>query len=371
MEHSLTKFGFDPYAEASRLNRLSVKDRVSYLNQELQAHELHVVRNHVVSIPYDYWLSNDGRIFTNPERTIELESDENERGGIYKIGLPKALTLAKSNPNQLVFHYSPTGPASFTEPPHPKYAKPYDIGQLSLMFFDGDKITNISISLNINEFDFLKEIFGKRFLTYTNFLDNRERIEQFVTHPVLVPGTIDDWLSNNWKESDMVIFHSNSFGKENFFDINDVKHEIRNSLAGNLKGQINTELIAAQAILNGGGRVRPADMDWAFKAVIGGVMQQEGVSIIAMGGSCGGSTVTSSDIFESYNPVQELQNKFNLSSGYRNSLQVSSNEDSDEYGSLKFPCPNPDKSKCGKIITRPRHTLLPKCPHCGFDVTCA
>jgi len=146
-QHSLTQYGYN-LQEARRLSKLSTVDQIVFLTKELESYELHVVRNHVVSLPYSYWLAENGRIFSNQAQSIELELDRDERGGYYQIGISEALRLAKNNPGQLVYNYSPPGPASFDPIPDPKYAKPYNIGQLYLMYSDGEKVNNISVSVS-------------------------------------------------------------------------------------------------------------------------------------------------------------------------------------------------------------------------------
>lgn len=330
MEHSLTKFGYDPRAEAAKLNSLPAEDRLKYFSKELLTHELHVVRNNAVSIPYFYWLTDDGKIYTNKEKTMELDIDKDERDGAYKIGIPKALWLSQTHPGQLIFHYSPPGPASFTDPPNPKYAKPYTDGQLNLIYSIGEQINVISVSVNRNEDTFLRQIFGNRYIDYVNdSIDDTEKIKKFIFNPIISPWSIDDFLNRTWSDPDMIIFHSNSLGKDHYHNLNDIMRGVYDSLSGKLKSQINAELIAYQAVTNSGSRIRQEDIDWAFKTMMGAVMKQEGVSRIVLGGGCGGGTITSSDIFGS-NPVHELQQKSNLSSNYRNAVQRSDNSKSEK-----------------------------------------
>ncbi len=324
MEHSLTRLGIDPSAEAKYLNSLNSPDRLSYLAKQLETHELHVVRNHVVSLPYNYWFS-EGRIFTNEKKTTELDLDEKERGGLYKFGLKEAFTMAQNNPNQLVYQYSPPGPASFKLPPDPEYAKPYDIGQLYLMYFDGEKIKNISISINGDGEKWVAEIFGNKYFQMLNHESDIEKIKDFITTPILSQQTIDDFLNHNWQNPNRVVFTSNSLEKETKYITDDVLREIRNSLSGQLRGKINTELIAARA-LNGDKKVTKEDIERSYLLMIGQVMNTEGVSKTKFGGGCGGDVVRAADLFDQ-NPVAKLEALPNLSSGYRKLL---GKKDSDE-----------------------------------------
>lgn len=378
MESCLTKFGFSPEAEARRLNLMPQSEREAYLKQELATHELHVIRDHAVSFPYNYWLSDEGKIFTNKEHTVELELAEEERGGYYRIGIPKTLRLAKENPQQLVFFYSPIGPASFDDPPHPDYQKPYADGQLNVIYSDGDSIKNINIPLSQQgEQLWLKEVFGEEYLSYINKGGNeREKIIRFITTPKLSALTIDDFLNKNWHDPEMVVFHSNIFDKEKFFSINDIMGELRNSLLGKLKTKINVELIAQQAIKNGGSYVRPEDITEAYFTLMGSVMHQEGVDRLILHGGCGGSVVKSSDLFNYSNSVEKLMEVPNFSTTYRRQIQGSSVEDYKNDPNLchcgqphepHFHCPGKNRT-CHYPIIVGEGTK--KCPACGLEAVC-
>ncbi len=56
-----------------------------------------------------------------------------------------------------------------------------------------------------------------------------------------------------------------------------------------------------------------------------------------------------------------------------NGKGMTSSEGEDEYGPLTFNCPkrkDPVKPCVPGIITRPKHKLLPVCPHCGTNIRC-
>ena len=366
----LTKFGFDPDREAEKLQRLSSAEQINYLVRELESHELHVVRNHVVSLPYYYWLSDEEKIFTNREKTSKLELDERERGGYFKIGIPKALRLAQENRNKLVFLYSPIGPASFDYPPDPDYAKPYKIGQLYLIYSDGDRINNISISLDQQGEDvWLREVFGDGYLAYMNSAEDEiEKIKRFITTPVLTDKSMEDFLNHDWLNQQLIIFHNKSFGKERFFTVTDAINELRKSLTGQLKSQINLELIAAKAVGDSGRQVAPSDIDWAYKTMIGAVMKKEGVNEIHMGGGCGGGVVKSSDLF-GFSPVDKLMEVPNLSSSYRRQTLTKENnsKDADRYDD--YECPRCHKIIQGELKNHPESWHV-ECPHCHHQFNC-
>lgn len=352
-QHSLTQYGYN-LQEADSLAKLSTKDQIASLTREFESYELHVVRNHVVSLPYSYWLAADGKIFSNREQSIELELDKDERGGYYQTGISEALRLAKNNPNQLVFHYSPPGPASFDPVPDPKYAKPYNIGQLYLMYSDGDKVNNISISVSPEGELWLAEIFGEDYLKRIgNSSDQMEIIKNFITHPFLSSLSIDDFLNKQWQKPNQLVFKTDNLGAEKTYTVNDVLEEINNSLTGKLKPKINAELIAERIVLNGGRRIKEEDLRWAYHAVIGEVMRETGRNEIALGGGCGGSVVKSSDLLGYESPVEKMMEVPNLSSNYRRKIQGESSKDT-------FNCPS-----CNKPI--PKGKGITTCPHCGIS----
>ena len=132
-KNSLAHYGF------SEEKRKSQK----YVEANLISYELHVIKNHVVSLPYHYWFDKNNQvIFTDEEKKSPLEIDSRERNGLYKEGIISAAETASQNSNRLVFLYSPPGPASFEANPPKDYIKPYDIGQLYLMWHDKEKINN-------------------------------------------------------------------------------------------------------------------------------------------------------------------------------------------------------------------------------------
>jgi hypothetical protein len=354
MESWLTKFGFSPKKEAARLNAIPPEERRNYLQKELATHEIHVIRNHAVSLPYEYWLADDGKIFTNKEHTVELELAEEERDGYYKIGIPKALKLAQDNPGQLVFYYSPIGPASFDEPPHPDYQKPYTDGQLNLIYSDGQSIKDINIPLSQQgEEKWLREIFGEEYLSFiAQGKSEKEKIIRFITNPQLSTLTLDDFLNNKWQEPEMIVFTSTSFDEEKNFSINEILFQLRNSLLGNLKTEINIELIVAEAFRDGDHFVKPETVAQAYFSLMRSVMEKKGVDQLVLSGGCGGSVVHKSDLLDFKSPVEKMLRVSNLSSDYRQQIQTENTEET-------FPCPN-----CEKPI--PKGKGITTCPHCGM-----
>lgn len=98
--------------------------------------------------------------------------------------------------------------------------------------------------------------------------------------------------------------------------------------------------------------------------------------IKTMAAGCGASSGFEVNEFGMVDPIKSfLSNsvgKFSPNKDPLNKKNKNENE-SDEYGPLKFNCPNKNKKNkpcIPGIIERPPHTLIPKCPHCGVNVKC-
>ena len=313
--HPLVTWGANPQ-EANFLNRLPPESKLNYLKSQLDTYELHVVRNHVVSLPYYYWMGEKGEVFSDQQKKIKLEVDEKERDGFSKMGTEKAINLVLENPNQLVFWYSPSGPASFKNPPDPEYAKPYNIGQFYIMWRQEDKIKNIAISINNQGESWLKEVFGKDYWEEAETLGQIERIKYFLSSPQATDFVnIDDFLNYSWSNQDLMVFKN--------FSLNDGLKEIRNSLIGKLRSTVNNELIAARLVSQGGSHISQEKLLSAYQSVIYQIMDKEGLTKLKLGGGCGGSEVRKNGLIKTlfdYFPVLKLESLPNLSSEFRKLL---------------------------------------------------
>ncbi len=335
--NTLARWGFNP-EEAASLSLLPPEKRYQKLKVNLEAYELHTARDQVISIPNFYYLGPDRKIYINSKKTDELPIDKEERGGLYNIGLSNAVLDSVNNPNRLVFLYSPPGPASFSEKPNKYSLVNYDIGQLYLLYFDGEKTNCMSISVDKLGEKWLSESFGENYQLLNFITDPKERIAQFITTPFITNLSIKDFLEqkNNLKQH---IFTAKN-GEEH--DLQNILRLIGESVAGRLRGRLNTELLAAKLAF-GGGSISQEKLSWAYHEINRGVMKERGTDVLVLGGGCGGSVDRNDDL----DPASRLTiNLPNLSSASRLATQGSPLRKKDDKIDYKF-----DKTgncqKCG------------------------
>ena len=351
-KNSLASYGF------SEEKRKSQK----YVEANLSSYELHVIKNHVVSLPYHYWFDKNNKIiFTDEEKKSPLEIDSRERNGLYKNGIISAAEAASLNPNKIVFLYSPPGLASFEANPPEDYAKPYDIGQLYLMWYDKEKINNIAVSINNLGENWLKEIFSQEYLDFINEIhDSREKIAFYITTPHLSSWTVDDFFNYDWKYKGTV-FKSNNLDGKKEFKVANVIAELLKSLKGELKTEFNHEALA-KMFIDGLSTKR------IYKTMIGQLMQARGLTKMALGGGCGGEEVEINNLL----PHIDLSELFsltlfktlNLSTKYR--LE---NQKKEENNNNTYPCPHCTKPISYEKDTQNKTNWKIICPHCGGSLT--
>jgi len=336
IESGLSKWGFTQERVST-----SAAD-IHSVAANLESYELHVIRNHVVSLPCYYRLSETGNII-DAKTKKELVLDQRERGGWYETGIKNTLNIAKNNPGNLVFLYSPSGLASFEEEPPEDYAKPYNIGQLYLLWYDGDKFINFGISINGEGEEWLKEIFALEMIDYNNTLTEKERITNYITTPVRSCWTIDDFLNRSW-QFNKTVFSSKSFQGIKHFDLYETLSELRNSLMGKLRATIDGEVLARKLALEGG------STESGYKSLIYDTMQRNRVSSIPLGGGCGGQSISEKDLFNN--------SLSNLSSDYRRIIQRSGKNEQ-MITELECTCPFCKK----KVIAEIKNNII-ICPEC-------
>ncbi len=322
-ERSLARFGFNTTPEAPFLSTLAALNKdgaVNYLEKQLKAQLLHVARNIAVSLPYPYWLGKDDTIFTDPEKAIPLQIDRRERGGLYSEGLSKALKNAKNHPSMLQFLYSPPGPVNFDNDPNGPYQRPYDIGQLYLIWSDGNKIDNIAISTNQQGEEWVEEIFGKDYFQELRLQkDEIDKIKYLITNPVATDLTLDDFMRKQWQSNDKLIFYSNNSEGEKYYYVADIMKEIQAAFTGQLGSDFNAKAIAENYINGGGTRNQ---LNEIYLRVYRYEMDRAGVNQLTLGGGCGGSVVSRDDITDQGSLNNHAANLSLLSSDYRRFTQT-------------------------------------------------
>lgn len=351
-KNSLAYYGF---------SEEKIRDQ-KYIEANLRSYELHVIKNHVVSLPYHYWFDKNNKvIFTDKEKKNPLKIDSRERNGLYKEGIISAVEVASQNPSRLVFLYSPPGPASFEANPPKEYAKPYNIGQLYLMWNDKEKINNIAVSMKDFGENWLKEIFSQEYLDFVNDIqDVREKTAFYITAPYLSSWTIDDFLKNDWKYLGIVFKSDNLDGKKEF-KVADVINEVKKSFKGELKTEFNHEALAKMF-------VDGLSTEKIYKTMISQLMQTRGLAKMALGGGCGGEVVKMNDLLPHIDLsilfAQTLFKTPNLSSKYRSENQKNIDSNNDTY-----PCPHCAKPIPYEKNLQDKANWRTVCPSCGGSLT--
>jgi len=341
---SLEKFGY-----AIEKNRGSS----AFLRNNLLSYELHVIKNHIASIPYSYFPGEGGKLYCDREKKNNLEIDPRERNGFYSVGIGRAVDLALSRRDKLVFLYSPPGKASFSVPPPEDYKNSYTIGQLYLMWYDGDKINNIAVSINGEGERWLSEVMGRPFVDRP---PTDEEIIRDIIHPVPTDYSIDEFLDSKW-EYEGEIFRIRNIDGFHSYVASQAMEEIRKSLNGELKAEFNHELMALRLARDGGGYD-------PYQHMLIQTMLSRDKKSMPIGGGCSGEIELKDDAFginflDIYG--KSIFNEPNLSSKYRQQNQSEEKKNT-------YPCGN-----CGRPIpyekdVENKKTWLTHCPHCGFHL---
>ncbi len=319
----------------------------------LESYELHVVKNHAVSIPYYYRMDGiNGIIDAKTDKKILL--DPRERGGLYESGFKKAMSFAYRCPGQLVFLYSPPGISSFEDLPPEDYAKPYDIGQLYVMWSEGDTVVNLGISVNAEGEKWLHEVLGAEYITQAEALDEKQRITSYITRPVARNWNIDDFINRPWDFTGAV-FCSNSVRGTIVYDVEGIMSELKDSLSGRLRSSVDYEALAEQIAQKG------LSSEEAFLSVIAHSMHQYGRTSVPLGGGCGGEEISAEELLYGKVPLSaKLAGVSNISSEYRKITQISGESPKkSEQQTLDCICPFCNQHVRAKIEN---NTIV--CPKC-------
>jgi len=372
------QYGFDPFAEVKSLQLLAPEERIARFNQQRESYVNHLLEDQAVSILYKYWPGNNGNIFIssakNERDNIIHQTDFNERNGLFYDGILRATKKAVLSPQNLIALYSPTGKKLFDSTPielvpeeKSKWmSKPYDIGQLYFLYFDGDKINNVAVSVNDDTNPWLLEM-AKEFGEINQEKDEETRISKFLTTPIAL-GDVNTFLEKTWTDNYHIF--KNVHNQDFFLD--QVVYDIRQAFSG--KKKLNDQIYEDQTIKGLQRSEITADIiTEGYLSSVYNFMKERGLSKTKLGGGCPGDGAEMSvveqilgyDVMKSITAGQNMFTKSvsSFSSAYRDISQRKNNENSDEYGSLKFQCP-----VCNGEHTRPRHELLEKCPAKGKEI---
>ncbi len=321
-------YGFDHQAEANRFRHLSPQERVQELTQQKESQVNHLLEDKAVSILYHSWLSDNGDLFTSSARrdihNMKYQIDPAERNGLYYNGLLKAAHIAKIHPNQLVALYSPTGIKLFTDTPQDNidegrlgfFREPYTIGQLYLLYFDGEKINNVAVSISNNDNPWFDEL-SPQFREINMIHDEETRISTHLLSPVLL-NDIDDFLEKDWHYKGPIF--KNVHGKAYFLD--EVIRDMRETFSEKIRPIIKTYDKTVQAMENE--IVTSKMISQAYLTTIYRFMKDRNLSYTRFGGGCPGTGAKINDLaellgWENIVSVEEAVSSF--SSAYRDLTQ--------------------------------------------------
>ncbi|MBI2641267.1 hypothetical protein HYW87_01565 [Candidatus Roizmanbacteria bacterium] len=373
-ESSLAHRGFSSSREAERLSALHPSERGGYVRQQLESYINHLAKDKAVSILYRYWTGPNGDLFVLPSRSeatnVKNQIDFNERNGLFYEGILTAASLAQQHPHQLILLYSPTGKKLFDDTPTDSIdsemldflKKPYTDGQLYFLYFDGEELRNVAVSINSDNHPWLSEI-SPEFDEINEIAGEEQRIYHFLSRPIVV-GDRDAFFSRRWKENYLVYLNK----RERMFFLDDVLKDMKATLAGKKRVDPRLEEYLEGAGTTGSRSKLPftAEMvEESYLAVLKNFMIANNMARIVLGGGCGGDGIDLAEL--SRDPAALLSSISNHFRYLRQDVMSKlsfvpdelKNKDSDGY-----PCKN-----CGGIIPWEKEGSDPKtwratCPYC-------
>ncbi len=290
-KNTLKQFGIS-LQENKRLSLLTPQERYKEFRQNLEAYANEVLEDQPVSNLYHYWPNHQGKLFTDPSLksifNLDTQFDPNERDDLPRIGFSHVAQLALASPDNVVLWYSPKGPASFDQDPQNPYSQIiYDYGQLYIQYFDGEKINAVAIKITNEEA--LRQ-FSSKIYEANNNSDLRKRISNCLLNPIRLSESIDDFLARDWVECD--VYRDKKKGGKHF--LSEVIKEIKTTFAGLKRTKIKIpDETMADIVAH---EITEKSIFDAYLQTIHHHQQKYGLSHIGLSGSCGGSTVTTSEI---------------------------------------------------------------------------
>ncbi len=351
-EESLAKFGFNPRENVSSLDKFS---------QQLESHALHVIEDRPVSNVYSYFIDN-GEIYLDEKKEEKLFVDPEERDGLSLTGTKEAIRKALLYPGQIVFLYSPPGQVAFERGTKYDKVKPYPDGQLYLLVGKNDnQVDAMAISVSKEqEKQVLQTFLGKKDLNYGGFDDEIAKIKYFLTNPTKTDWNIDDFLAYLEDISYLNNFsvYKNVHNEE--FLLSDILYDLRRGWMKRIRPKIKIDYQQSFEMIQEGnvGEAYLNQLQNYFP-----IYARNGK--MPLGGGCGGNdTENDLDPLKDFGKTNPLSTNYRLSTpSIQDIMKKNKEEDSDEYGSLKFHCP-----VCNGEHTRPRHVLLETCPVKGKEI---
>lgn len=358
-------------AEAVTLKSISsAETRRNYLKQNLETTVNHVFKDSAVSFTNHYQMNHYGEVVSHPDGTV-LHIDKDERGGYNEFGIKSAVSGALENPGQVVLLYSPPGPVVFDSNPQNKFkeVKPYTDGQLYMMFADSEKVNNVAISISGDGESWISHIMPNEFKEASSRKTAIEKVTYFITHPILIGKTIDEFLEGQVNNPDKIIFKN----KDNVeFSLIQTLSLIRQSLDGKLGRSKVVDQIMQEIDID---TITSTDIDTIYGVLAQRYMKEIGTDSLTLGGSCGGTEIKL-DIFS--NDLDNLSTSFRMITQGHNILKLSKDFRDDPNlcrcsaaSGPHFHCPGENKKTkqpCSHAIEVGKGTT--SCPTCGTGKTC-
>ncbi|MDO9028739.1 MAG: hypothetical protein Q7U68_07795 [Candidatus Roizmanbacteria bacterium] len=363
----LKQFGINSRLQTLRFKDLTLKERRFEFQQHLDSYVNEVIRDEPVSILFHYWLDPDNRLYLQPnleEKNLAAKMfNPQERNGLYLEGFNQIEKLLIENPLKTVVWYSPIGKTDFDNNSDNPFSEiNYDYGQFYIYFNNGKKIDAVALKTSKEAEEFF---YQNLLLPHEENLSQEEKITKSILNPLMFNFDIESFL--NWLEKfypPNMPFYVNHHNKE-YFSPQIIK-EIRDRFAGIKKPYYETYDKTINEMMRK--EVTEEIVKGVFQRTIYNYMHHNNLSSHVLAGSCGGSTVDLDDLpfgqenflFLEFNPATTVSRL--VTQGIKE-IMKKNNEDSDEYGSLKFDCP-----VCNGEHTRPRHKLLEICPAKGKEI---
>lgn len=355
VENSLAQFSFDASHEFRRLKSLSLEKRSRELIQNFRAYENEVLKDRPVSINYSYWFDMQGGLYNDSGKTpgdLTINGfNPQERNGLVINGFKKVSRLLYENPDTVVLWYSPPGKASFDDDSENPYSEiAFDYGQLYIQYAEQDQVNAVAVKIT-------HEAVLRHFMPHIvagagTLKTEKEKIQYYLTRPSNTGLSLEEFLSIN-RGDDFV--HRNHQGE--YFHLRQVMDMVRQTLGQQeVPPEDNEIVVFAEKVAQA-----PITEEFLTKAYLFRVSQElkrTGQSSMSLSGSCGGRTVTGSEIEN----LLGLSNVF--SSEFRLSTQTKEGNHFPDYN-----CPH-----CGKILTgeskKDQSSWRTECDYCQGKLNC-
>ena len=355
-ENPLAQFAFDASFESKRLNTLSPEKKLRELTQNLRGYENEVVKDLPVSIKYSYWFDARGDLYNHPDSTDPKDLavrgiSPQERDGATLGGFKKVTRALYENPGSVVLWYSPAGPASFGKDPSNPYSEiSFDYGQLYIQHLVGNEVSATAIKVTDEAIleHFMPHVTG----AVETLETEKERMQYFLSHPHITGLSLVEFLAQELPDD---FTHTNHRGES--FHLREVMDLVRQSLMSRGVPIEDSELVEiAQSLSHAD--VTEDQLSKIYYSRIAKEMTAKGLTTMSLAGSCGGRSVTSS----------EIQNLLGLNDIFSSQFRLLSQTESP----TRYPdyeCPGCHQMLSGEL-KKDQSSWRKECEHCGHRLNC-